>query len=159
MERDYKLKTAILLLPSRLILFLIFQLSFALLFSSLEYSIKFWIVYASATNIISISLLFYLFRTDGIQFFDLFRFDKATLKKDIMHFAGITLICVPVVIFPNYFLSTSLWGDAIIPFDMMFKPLPLLLVYLLLFLFPITIAFAELATYFGSGLSKISKIE
>lgn len=149
MKRDDKINTALLILPSRLILFLVFQLLLALVLSSFGDSIKLWIASASATNIVSILLLIFLLRKDGLQLLDLFRIERTTLKKDILQFLGIALICGPVVLIPNYFLSIWLWGDAQIPYNMMFKPLPLQLVYVLLIIFPVTIAFAELATYFA----------
>lgn len=140
---------SILLLPSRLLLFLVFQLCIALLLSSFELSVKYWILSASVTNVLSIIALIYVFKSEGRRFFDLFSFDKTSLKKDIPLFLSITLVCGPIVFLPNYYLSTWLWGDASIPYNMMFKPLPLSLVYVLLIVFPITIAFGELATYFG----------
>jgi uncharacterized membrane protein YhaH (DUF805 family) len=85
----------------------------------------------------------------------LFRFNKTSLKKDILLFLLITLVCGPVVFLPNYYLSIWLWGDFAIPYKMMFKPISLQLVYILLILFPITIAFAELATYFGYVMPRL----
>jgi hypothetical protein len=139
----------LVLLPSRLFLFLFFQLCIALLLNSFEQAAKYWILSASLTNVLSISTLIYLFKSEGLRFFDLFSFDKTSLKKDILVFSGITLICGPIVFLPNYYLSIWLWGDSAIPYNMMFKPIPLAMVFALLILFPITIAFGELATYFG----------
>jgi hypothetical protein len=140
---------SIFLLPSRLLLFLVSQLCIALLLSSFEQSANYLILSASMTNILSIFALIYVFKLEGLRFFDLFRFDKTSLKKDILLFLGITLVCGPIVFLPNYYLSIWLWGDSAIPFNMMFKPISLPLVYVLLILFPITIALGELATYFG----------
>lgn len=144
-----KTLSPLVLLPSRLFLFLIFQLFIALLLNSFEQSAKYWILSASLTNVLSITALIYLFKLEGLRFFDLFSFDKTSLKKDILVFLGITLICGPIVFLPNYYLSIWLWGDSAIPYKMMFKPIPLTMVFVLFILFPITIAFGELATYFG----------
>lgn len=144
-----KIIPAFLLLPSRLILFLLFQICMAFFLPSFEDSSRYWILSASLTNIICIAFLVYLFKTDGSYFPDLFRFDLTNFKKDLLLFTGITLLCGPVVFAPNYFLSIWLWGDAVIPYNMMFSPLPLLLVYILLVIFPVTIVFSELATYYG----------
>jgi hypothetical protein len=140
---------SLFLLPSRLLLFLVFQLCIALLLSSFEQSAKYWILSASVTNVLSITALIYVFKLEGLRFFALFSFDKTSLKKDILIFFGITLVCGPIVFLPNYYLSIWLWGDSTIPYNMIFKPIPLPLVYVLLILFPVTIAFGELATYFG----------
>ena len=143
------LRPPILLLPSRLVLFLLFQTGIALLSGSFADSSKYWLASASLANIVSIALLVYLFKLKGDHFPDLFRFDRTTLKKDILIFLGITLLCGPVVFVPNYLLSIWLWGDNTIPYNMMFQAISLPLVYILLLVFPVSIAFAELATYFG----------
>lgn len=144
-----KILPSIILLPSRLLLFLIFQILIALFQNSFEQSAKYWILSASVTNILSITALIYVFKLDGLRFFDLFNFDKTSFKKDILLFLAIALVCGPIVFLPNYYLSILLWGDSAIPYNMMFKPIPLPIVYFLLIIFPITIALAELATYFG----------
>jgi len=141
-------KQAFILLPSRLLLFLLFQLIIALILDSFENSSRYWLVSASLTNFVSIALLVYLFKIEGLRFQDIFRFEHKHLKKDILLFLGIALICMPLVFLPNYFLSICLWDDAEIPYGMMFQPISLPLVYVLLFVFPVSIAFAELATYF-----------
>ncbi|MFO7668796.1 MAG: hypothetical protein R6W31_03975 [Bacteroidales bacterium] len=140
--------TPLVLLPSRLILFLVFQVIIALLAGSFVESQKYWLLSASATNIVSILILVILFKSEGKNFFQMFRFNRARFIKDIPLFLGLTVLCGPVVFLPNYFLSIWLWGDVSIPFNMMFQPINLPLVYILLFVFPVTIAFAELATYF-----------
>lgn len=152
-----KKHSEILLLPSRLILFLLFQLMIALLLGSFEESERYWISSATITNMVGIVLLVYLFNLEGKRFLDLFRIDRGTFKKDILIFSGLALLCGPVVFLPNYLLSIGLWGDAAIPYNMMFKPNPIALVYVLAILFPITIAFAELATYFGYIMPKLKQ--
>ena len=62
---------------------------------------------------------------------------------------GITLLCGPVVFGPNYLLSDWLWSDPEISFKLMFRPDEKWLAVTLLVTFPVTITFAELATYFG----------
>lgn len=138
----------LLLLPGRMILFLAFQLSFALFSDSFEQSAGYWILAATATNILNIVVLIRIFKSEGRRYHELFGFDKTSLKKDIMLFSGVILVCLPVVFLPNYVLGIWLWGDPSVPFKMLFKPVPLPLAYILLVLFPVTIALAELATYF-----------
>lgn len=144
-----KILPSILLLPSRLLLFFLFQMCLAQILSSFDYSVKYWILIATVTNIISIAILVFLFQLQNMRFLDLFSFDRLTFKKDIILFLFITLLCGPIVFIPNYLLSIWLWGDPDIPYNMMFGPIPLPVVYFLLLVFPVSIAFAELATYFG----------
>ena len=138
----------LLLLPGRLFLFLLFQVIIALLANSFVESQKYWLLSASATNLISILILVRLYKSEGMNFLGFFRFDKARLRKDIPVFLGIMVLCGPVVFIPNYMLGIWLWGDATVPYNMMFQQINLPLVYVLLFVFPFTIALAELATYF-----------
>lgn len=145
------------LLPSRLLFFLIFQAVIALILNSWEKSEKYWLLSATLTNIASIWLLLLLFRKEGRSFFELFRFNKKTLKKDILIFSGLVIIAGPIVFLPGYFLSILLWNDPNVPTLMMFGPIEKGLIYFLLIAFPVTIAFAEVPTYFGYVMPAIVK--
>jgi hypothetical protein len=144
-----KIRKSLFLLPSRMIMFLLFQALIALLAGSFAESQKYWLVTASATNVVSILILISLIRAEGGHFLGLFRFAKETWKKDLPAFLALTIVCGPVVFIPNHFLSIWIFGDDSIPFNMMFQPVSLTLTLVILVLFPVTIAFAELATYFA----------
>lgn len=142
-------KTVILLmLGSRLALFLAFQAIIALLANSWEVSEIYWLLSATLTNLVSIALLFILFKLEGKNYFSIFSFNRANIKNDLLVFLGLAIVTVPVVFLPGYFLSNMLWADPNIPTQMMFAPIEKWLVYILLIAFPITISMAELATYF-----------
>ena len=146
-----------LILVSRLVLFIVFQALFALIVNSWGTSEKYWLLTATLTNIVSIALLFILFKRDGIKYFNIFSFNRASIRKDISIFLGLALVCGPLVFIPGYFLSIMIWGDPNVPTEMMFGSIEKWLVYILLIAFPVTIAFAELATYFGYVMSKLKK--
>lgn len=145
------------MLASRMILFLFFQALIALLASSWNTSEKQWILTATLTNIVSITLLYFLFRREGKNYFNIFKFSRSEFKKDILVFIGLALISGPVVFVPGYFISKLIWGDPTVPTEMMFGPIEPWLVYTLLIAFPVTIAFAELATYFGYIMPRLRK--
>jgi hypothetical protein len=145
------------LLGSRLILFLFFQSAIALLLNSWEISQKYWLLTATLTNLVSIILLISLFKREDSRFINLFRFNRVSFRKDLLIFIGLTLIIIPIAYYPNNFLTVWLWGNADIPFKMMFRPIENWLAYLLLLVFPITIAFAELATYFGYIMPRLER--
>ena len=147
--KQLKLPGLIALLGSRMTLFLLFQGIIALLINSWSRSEGYWLLSATLTNLVSIAILWFLFRGEGLSFCGLFRFNRSTLKKDILIFLGLVLLCGPVVFGPNYLLSTWLWDDPVIPYEMMFRPVEKWLAIVLLVAFPVTIVFAELATYFG----------
>lgn len=151
-------KTTIpLLLISRLVLFFLFQALIALLVNSWEASAKYWLLTATLTNLISIALLIILFKREGKNYFDIFSFNKTSIKKDLLIFSGLAILSVPIVFVPGYLLSITIWGDPNVPAGMMFCPINKWLVYILLVSFPITIAFAELATYFKYIMPKLEK--
>ena len=152
-----KQSTPIFLLPSRLILFLVFQLLIGIGIGSFGNSEKYWLFSATITNIVSILILIYVFKLEGRRFMELFRFERTSLKKDLLLFLGIALVCGPVVFMPNYWLSTWFWGSMETPNSLMFKPVSINLVYFLLLAFPVTIAFAELATYFGYIMPRLKE--
>jgi len=137
------------MLVSRLAFFLIFQVIIALFTNSWETSEKYWLLTATLTNVVSIALLYFLFRRDGKKYLDIFKIKRSSLKKDILIFLGITIISGPIVFAPGYFLSVMIWDDPDAPTEMMFNNIENWLVYFLLIAFPVTIAFAELPTYFA----------
>jgi hypothetical protein len=155
--KSVSVKSLFALLSSRLVLFLIFQAVVALIIESWEASQKYWLLTATLTNLVSIILLISLFKREGSKYINLFHFNRASFRKDLLIFIGLTLIIGPVAFFPNNLLSIWLWGNAEIPFKMMFQPIESWLSYTLLLAFPTTIAFAELATYFGYIMPRLEK--
>ena len=155
--RPLKVPGLITLMGSRLILFLLFQCIIALIVSSWSRAEGYWLLVATLTNLVSIAVLWFLFMREGLSYLGLFRFNRITLRKDILVFTGLVLMCGPVVFGPNYLLSKWFWGDPAIPYEMMFRPVEKWLSILLLFAFPVTIVFAELATYFGYIMPRLKE--
>lgn len=137
------------MLFSRLVLFAFFQLAIAMILSSWIESEKYWLLIATLTNIISIALLILLLKREGNRYLALFHFNKNKWVKDLLVFLGLVALSIPLVLLPSALLSQWLWGNDIYFQQILFQPLPVYLMYFLLVAFPVTIAFAELATYFG----------
>jgi len=152
-----KLPRLLALLGSRLILFLLFQCLIALVLRSWSMSEGYWLVAATLTNLVSIAILFYLFRSEGRSYLSLFRFDRQTFRKDIKVFILLALLTGPVALGPNYLLSKWLWTDPAIPYELMFRPVESWLAIIMLLAFPVTIALAELATYFGYIMPRLKE--
>ncbi len=142
-----------LMLVSRSALFLLAQALIAagfLLAGNAEpwyESARWWPFMAVAANIASLALLVWLFRREGERFWALLRFKRATLKGDLLWLAGSTVVSLPLAAAPMIFLAVALWGDRMVPVNLMFRPLPSW-AFIFSFLFPLTIWFAELPTYF-----------
>jgi len=128
----------------------------ALVLRSWTRSEGYWLLVATLTNLVSIAVLWFLFRREGLSYCGLFRFSRVTFNKDILVFLGLVILCGPVVFGPNYLLSAWFWDDSAIPYEMMFRPVEKWLAIVLLFAFPLTIVFAELATYFGYIMPRLA---
>ena len=76
------------ILVSRLLLFLFFQVLFAIFLKSWEASEKYWMLTATLTNTVSIALLYFLFRREGLNYLDIFRINRALFKKRYPDFFG-----------------------------------------------------------------------
>ena len=151
-----------LMLISRSVLFMLFQALIALILftmgttSAWDESARWWTLVVSLANIVSIYLLVRLYKAEGKRFFDIFKFSRATWKKDLLWFILASIIAMPIVAAPREPLAAAIFGDAMIATNMMFRPIPTW-AFVLSFLFPLTIAFAELPTYFGYAMPRLSK--
>ncbi len=151
-----------LMLLSRSILFLIAQALIALFLaltgadSVWGESARWWIFLPIFANLISIALLTFAFRAEGKRYLDILRFNRATVKTDLLWFFGSALIGFPVAAAPMNILGTAIFGDPLIPIQMLFRPIPTWALVVGL-LFPLTIGFAEMPTYFGYVMPRLFK--
>jgi len=151
-----------LMLVSRSALFLIFQALIALVIAltgqsrSWSESVRWWPFLPILANIVCILLLVYLFRAEEKRFVDLFRIQRSTVKMDLLWFFGSAIIGLPLTAAPIYTLAEVIFGDRMAPIQMMFIPLPTWAMVVSI-LFPLTIAFAELPTYFGYSMPRIAE--
>lgn len=143
------MKRLLILLFSRLFLFLIFQIIIALIVASWEGSIKYWTLTATLTNIISIVTLYFLLKQENISFFSIFHYQATKWKIDLIWFLLLLIISVPIAIAPSLALSKLLWGNTEYYHQVLFQPIKHQLVYFLLLVYPITTGLAELTLYFG----------
>jgi hypothetical protein len=151
-----------LMLISRSMLFVLFQVLIALFFAATgttaaqawDESARWWTFMAFLTNFVSIYLLVRLLNAEGKRFFDLFKFSYETWKKDLLWFILASVIAMPVVALPREPLAAAIFGDAMIATNMLFRPLPMW-AFMVSFLFPLTIAFAELPIYLGYCMPRL----
>jgi hypothetical protein len=149
-----------LMLISRSALFLFFQLLIALVLmlagtaSAWNESARWWTFIAFLANFVSTYLLLRVFKAEGKGYLDAIRFSRATVKTDLIWFFGSSFLTLPIAALPMNFLGRAIFGDPLIPSLMMFRPLPAW-AFVLSFLFPLTIAFAELPTYFGYVMPRL----
>jgi hypothetical protein len=148
------------MLISRSVLFLLFQLLIALMSAltgtsaAWDESSRWWTLIAALANFVSIYLLTQVFRAEGMRYFEMFRISRQGWKADLLWLFGFTILGIPLAAVVKDPLAVAIFGDAMIPTRMLFQSLPAW-AFALSFLFPLTIAFAELPTYFGYVMPRI----
>lgn len=149
------------MLLSRSVLFLLAQALFGLIYILIGNSAtwyeaaRWWPFFAILANIVSIYLLVMLYRAEGLRFLDILRFSRKTVKTDLLWLIGTSVIGLPVAALPMNTLAAALFSDPMEPIYMMFRPLPAW-AFTLSFLFPLTIVFSELPTYFGYVMPRLA---
>ena len=149
-----------LMLISRSVLFMLFQALIALILfatgttAAWYESARWWVFLPILANIVSIYLLVRLFHADGKRYLDVIKFSRATLKTDLLWIIGSSIIGLPVISAPMNIVGTAIFGDAMTPINMMFRPLPTWALVTSV-LFPLTIGFAELPTYFAYSMPRL----
>ena len=151
-----------LMLFSRTLLFAVFQILTAIVLSFTNSptpwsdSAGWWTFSALFANIVSIMLLFWLLRRENKRYFDFIPFSRQTVWKDIGITFLLVIVFMPISIYPNQWLANLLFGSSETVFSLFFRPLPLWAGFVSI-LFPVTIAFAELPTYFGYAMPRLEK--
>ncbi|MHB8876839.1 MAG: hypothetical protein ACYC8T_24345, partial [Myxococcaceae bacterium] len=83
-------------------------------------------------------------------------FDRRYVGRDLLVVLGLLVLCGPVGFLPNLGLGTLLFGDMAQPLAMFMRPLPAGVAAACLVLFPLTMAFGELPTYFGYVMPRLA---
>lgn len=150
-----------LMLVARTFLFVTFQAMIALGFlvwgadHPWDTSVAYWPVTVSLTNLVCLGLLHRLTRSEGSRLLELIQFEGRHVVLDLFTAVGILVVCAPLVLFPNYALGVWLFGDPNVPSGMFFRPLPYWLALVCLLVFPLTVALAELPTYFAYVMPRL----
>jgi hypothetical protein len=150
-----------LMLFSRSALFLFVQILIALVLASAgtpspwNESARWWTFMAFLANFVSIYLLMRVFKAEGRRYFEAISFSRSTVKTDLTWFFLSSLVGMPIAAAPMNILGAWIFGDPMIPTYMLFRSLPTW-AFVLSFLFPLTIAFAELPTYFGYVMPRLA---
>jgi hypothetical protein len=149
-----------LMLISRSVLFLLSQGLIALILmaagthSAWEEAGRYWTFIAAFVNFASLYLLVRVFNAEGKRYWDILRFSRAGWKTGLLWFIGFSMIGLPIAAAPREPLAAAIFGDPMIATNMLFRPIPMW-AFVLSFIFPLTIWFAELPTYFGFSMPRI----
>ena len=96
-----------------------------------------------------------LARQEGFRWRDVIRFDRRTLKGDLLLYLGLTVISLPVAFLPNIVAGSLLFGDAAQASSMMIRALPAWIAVGAMAAFPITNGLAELPTYYAYAMPRL----
>jgi hypothetical protein len=150
-----------LMLPARLVLFAFLQMILAIVLvlrrvsGAWMASAAWWPVTAVLANLICIGLLVALYRQEGLRYWDIFRIQRRTMKKDLLILLGTLILAGPIAFLPNVLTATWLFGKQQAALDMFLQPLPLWGMAIAVIAFPVTIALAELPTYFAYCMPRL----
>jgi hypothetical protein len=149
------------LLFGRTLLFIAIQAFFALVFalvgdrSAWESGANLWAFGVTIANLVCVVWMVMLFKQEDQQYWNLFCIKRNHLKKDLLVLAGIMLVAGPIGYFPNVWLGAWLFGDPLIPLDLLLRPLPYWAAVAAVILFPLTQGLAELPLYFACVMPRL----
>ncbi len=152
-----------LMLFSRSAFFMFFQGLIALLLlitgasSAWNESTRWWTFIVTLANLASLYVLVRLYKGEGRNFFETLRFSRSTWKTDVLWLVGFSVIGLPVAAWPREPLAAAIFGDSMVATRMLFQPLPTW-AFVFSFLFPLTIWFSELPTYFGYCMPRLETL-
>jgi len=151
------------MLFSRITLFLLVQLIFALVFYLIgktpawENSANWWPLTVALADLVCLFLLIAVFRAEGENYWHLFRIERQHLWGDLLAMLVLTVLAAPLTFLPNVILAQSLFGDSAAVGDLFYRPLPYWAVYLAILAFPILQGLTETPTYFGYVMPRFEK--
>ncbi len=160
-DKKFTKTTALAMLFSRITLFVVFQLCFYALFSVLGENnpwmkaAAYWPFAAFFTNIVCAILLSSLLNREGSRFRDFFAFNKGTVLEDLLLSIGLFSVIGALGFLPSPLLGNLFFGDVMIGNRLFFQPLPQWAAVAALILFPISMPFGELTTYFGYVMPRL----
>jgi hypothetical protein len=143
-----------LLLFGRTLLFILIQSIFALVFlftgssTAWQKGADWWLFGVTATNLICLAAMIFLFRAEGKNYWDIFRIQRKTVGGDLLTLLGLMYIIGPIGYFPNIWLANALFDNPQTALDIILRPLPYWAVYVGIVAFPVTQGLVELALYF-----------
>ncbi len=150
-----------LMLPARLALFAFWQMVIAVILALGQVSdawlaaAAWWPITATLTNLVCLGLLGHLYQQEGRRFSEIFHIQRQTMKKDLLILLGTLIVAGPVAFLPNILTATWLFGTQAAALELFLQPLPAWGFTLAIILFPVTMALAELPTYFAYSMPRL----
>lgn len=154
----------VIMLVARLVLFAVWQVVVVVIYAvqatpnPWDASIPWWPVTAILTNLTCLGLLTLACRREGMRLSDLYHVEPHPKGREVLICLGLLVIGLPLAMVPNFVLGSWLFGDVSVPFNMMFRALPVWAFIPSLVLFPLTIALTEMPVYYAYTMPRIAKL-
>ena len=135
-------KRAWFMLPLRLLLFAGIQVVFAMgfyLFGNKEAwntSANWWPIVVFIANLVCLLLLVRFYKAEGDSFWNIFKFQKKYVGKDLLAILGFLVVAGPVAFIPNMLLGNLFFGDINNALALFIRPLPMWAVIASILFFP-----------------------
>jgi hypothetical protein len=118
-----------------------------------------WLAWFGVASVVNLAVLRLLLHREGRRLRDLYRFERDGRRTDLAWAVVALVVSGPVAMLPNLLIAGALWGDAATTgADLSFRALPVLAAGLLVAIFPVVHAMAELPTYYGYVMPRLSAI-
>lgn len=155
------LSTPLLMLLIRSLLFLAFQALTALILliigssDAWNASAAWWPFAIILSNLVCLALLIHFYRQEGKRFWDVFRVERQSIKKDLLFLLGFLVVAGPLGYFPNIISARVLFGDPQVALDLLVRPLPAWAAIISFSLFPLLQGLVEIPTYMLYALPRL----
>jgi len=156
-------KRAWIMLPIRLILFAGLQALLALIFflfakpNAWDASTNWWPVIVFLANMVCLFLLIRFYKAEGDRFWNIFKFNKGSIGKDLLALLGFLIVAGPIGFLPNILLGNLLFGNVSVATELFLRPLPIWAVITSILLFPLSQGMVEIPTYMMYVMPRIEK--
>ena len=117
-----------------------------------------WLGTFTLVNVAVLLLLRDLLHREGRRLRDLYRVSRRGLRVDLAWLAGVLVVAGPLGFLPNILLGNALWGSAQVGGDLSFVALPIWGAIAILLVFPVVQGAAELPTYFGYVMPRLTSL-
>ncbi|NSW52824.1 MAG: hypothetical protein HPY85_09990 [Anaerolineae bacterium] len=152
-----------LMLPFRLLLFLMIQAIFALILlavgrlTSWQESARWWPLGVAFADVVTLVILVRLYKREGNRYWSEYKLDKTNFWKDFGLLLGSLVIGGPLSVAPNLLLANWLYGDTQATLPLFVGQLPAWAIIASIVLFPLGQAITELAFYMRFCAPRLEK--
>ena len=143
------------LLPFAMLLLLAAVYKFMGSDSAIADASAWWLWFVTIVNCVCIALLVKFSRLENVTLPELVFWNRASWKGDLVWLLIAVAGTLVMASWPANFLARMFWGDPAYPNALLIRPLPVLAIYPLFLLMPVTQGLAELPTYWAYAAPRL----